>query len=284
MKNILIPTDFSENATEAAKIGIDLARRLRANALLINSYANFPIAVTYGGGSWLVDEYLVKKSHSQNHLELIVEELEPADINKSETEFSPRITCKAVEGEIGANVGEICQDQKIELVVVGARGSDHSVFGSDINSIIDKSSRPVLVITAGTDLQKIRKVVFTSDFNMEDVEALKYLGRLGEILNFKIDVIHVNEYGTNHDVQNAGKLSFEKTLTGLKIRGLSFHQMAGKDVIRRLTTLSQENDAFLLTMVHQQHSFFLRLFESSTAKTLLARQKVPMLIFPSKMV
>lgn len=284
MKKILIATDFSENATAAAKFGLDLSGMLHANALLINSYANFPIAMIYGGGSWVVDEYLIKKNHSESRLELIAEDLESMAGNLNETIFAPEISCRAVEGEIGVNVAEICADEKIELVVIGARASNHSLFGSDINSVIDRSTRPVLVIPAGTELKKIRKVVFTTDFCAEDIQALKYLGKLGEILKFKIDVIHVNEYNTKHDVEHAGKISFEKELASFKTTGLSFHQIAGKNVIRRLAGLSRKNDNILLAMVHQQHSLFLRLFENSTAKNLLASQNIPMMVFPSKMI
>lgn len=64
---------------------------------------------------------------------------------------------------------------------------------------------------------------------------------------------------------------------------ITFREIRGKDVVRRLNEVCNEDGADILALVHYEHSFFMRLFESSTTKKALSQQNVPLLVFPAKM-
>eukprot|EP00697_Spironema_sp_BW2_P013375 gnl/Spiro4/3437_TR1676_c0_g1_i1.p1 gnl/Spiro4/3437_TR1676_c0_g1~~gnl/Spiro4/3437_TR1676_c0_g1_i1.p1 ORF type:complete len:290 (-),score=-41.23 gnl/Spiro4/3437_TR1676_c0_g1_i1:134-1003(-) len=285
MKKFLVLTDFTENSLHAARSVITLCAKLNANVLLYHAYAVDPVTPYFGGGPWIADEFSFLEGEGKEKLHELAANLEPIiDILDSEL-HKPVVTQAQGPGDVAGNLTEIFKNKDIEMVIMGARSGgviDHLFTGCQTNAVIDKSTRPVLVVPQHTNLDQLKKVVFATDFNEADIAAIHYLAKIARILNLHIEVVHV-DLGGSGDAREYKREEFLEWMNRLRYPEIIFKEIKGRDVVHRLNTLCEETNADLLAMVHYQHSFFKRAIEKSTVKIELAHQHIPVLIFPSKM-
>jgi len=286
MKKILVLTDFSANATCAAQAGLTLSGLLHTDILLYNTYINYETMASYGGGGWIVGEITERQKKSKLGLELLVEGLESLVAQSSPGEKKPVINFQSNDCNLQMGVADLLKEHQVELIIMGARSHSHddTLYGNDTSSIIDHCNRPVLIIPEGTDLQQIKKVIFATDFNDADLDALHYVIKLSKLLHYKIDVIHVAKAGFRRSEENTNAGAFKEQLLKLNYQGLTYHEISGKDAAGRIERLFAQTGPVLIAILHHQRSFFGRLFSSSETKKILKKQTIPLLVFPSKMV
>ena len=284
MKTILVLTDLSENAANATRTGALLAAQLQTDLLLFNAYVTAPIIPQYAGGPWIMDEIaerehmcIEKLEKQRNLLEgyLSVQSTEPAQ---------PIIHIRAGAGSLTGNVAEITHQRKIEMIITGSRNGstiDHLVSGSDTYAIIDKSTRPVLIVPPGNEPKRFKKMVFATDFEDDDITALPYLIKLAKQLNCKMNVVHVQTAGEGDIASNNQLKTFLTEIHKQKYPGITYSEIRGKDVVNRLNTYCNETKADALALTHHQDSFLMRLIRNSTSKKILTNQHVPLLVIPS---
>lgn len=285
MKKILVLTDFSDNAAKASEIAVEFGKKLNANILLFNSYSKLPTIASYAGGSWAVDEVMHKQGHSKNHLSLVAENLQNIPVKNGIEPEMPTITYLSEEGDLGSNVAEISKLNNIELIMMGARDKtshENILFGSDTKSVLRKAKRPVLFIPAKFDLEKLNKVVFATDFEADDMVAIKYLLKLGGLFNFKLEIVHVS--GLKKEAPDEDELTFMNQFKKIRYENISYQNIKGADIVNRLNRFIAETDAGMLAMVHHQESFLMDILRESITRKALLNQKIPMMIFPSKMM
>lgn len=285
MKKILVLTDFSENATCAAEAALLLSGKLHADLLLFNTYIDYATMPSYGGGAWKVGEITERQRKSVQGLELLMEGLESLSNELEPDNRKPDIEFDFSDCNLEIDVADILNKNEVELIVMGARshGRNEVLYGEDTNSIINHTNRPVLIVPAKTDLKQIHKIIFATAFDEADFKAIHYLIKLGKLFHYQLEIIHVVKPDQKSLVESPGALAFKLQLAQLNYQGLNFYEVDGKDVIDRLNHLDTKTGPALLALLHHQRSFFGRLFAHSETKKALASQKVPLLIFPSKM-
>lgn len=287
MKKILVLTDFTDNASNAAASAVTLSGKLHANLILYNTYLGQPIVPQYAGGPW-VPEQLMWEEESNEKLALQKNELETLIARLPPQERPPSIACQRGEGNLGGNVEAFCERHDIEMVVMGARSGstlEHLLTGSDTISVINHTSRPVLIVPAGKTLKQLKKVTFATDFDATDLKAVHYLVKLGRIFNFKLEIVHVSLWGHDDDRMDEKENAFAKQVARFKYNdnNITFQRIRGKDLINRLSHLCEESGSDLLALVHDQQGFFNRLFKESAATTILKQQHIPVLVIPELM-
>jgi nucleotide-binding universal stress UspA family protein len=286
MKTILVPTDFSENAENAAKAAVLLCSKLDANMLLFNSYFSKPVTPQYAGGPWVVDELKELENESTENLREQASELEKLLAKISKGERTPVIKVRCGEGSLGDSITDTLNHREIEMIVIGARadsGINHIFYDSDTSSIIDRATCPVFILPPDADLRKLKKLVFATDFDEADILAVDYLFKLSKLFDFKLEVVHINLFGKNEHAKVEDKTEFIKHLMSLKLPINTYKEIMGNDIVGRLERYCEETGADTLALVHHQYSLFMRLLKQSTSKKALSQQKIPLLIFSSKM-
>jgi nucleotide-binding universal stress UspA family protein len=286
MKQILIPTDFSDNAVHAAKAAVMLSAKLNANILLFNNYVDIPVIPHYAGGPWVADDLIQLKNESNAELQNLAQELDPLIAQSDHEQRKLSIHTQCGEGNLGDNIAAIIHEQDIELVVIGARSDstiDHFLYGSETSLIIDKSTRPVFIIPPKAGFQKLQKVLFATNFDEADIKAIDYLAKLSKLFDFQLEIVHVNLMGKAENSKNEQKLDFIKQLLNLKYQNTTYKEILGKDVINRLNSHCDETEVDVLAMMHHHYTPFMRMLKQSTSKKALSQQKIPLLIFSSKM-
>lgn len=284
MKTILILTDFTENAAHAALSGVMLSKQMHANILLFNSSTVHAVAPVYAGGPTVIDEINLMEDENKETLQKLADSLKPL-LAQPGTDWQPAVHYEEGLGALGYQVKRVIGEKNIEMVVMGARegsGMDHFFSGSETFAVIDHSSRPVLIVPENAELDHIRKVVFATDFAETDIKAIQYLIKLGELFNYRLEVVHINLLGEDDITHKLRKTEFMSQFHRLKFANPEVKEVYGKDVADRLNKLCEESDADLLAFTHYKNSWFSKLFGRSATKKALTKQKLPALVFPPK--
>jgi len=98
MKNILVLTDFSENAKAAESYALQLAIKFHANLLLYNAYPEQPNMPISGNVVWPHDEPLSMEFQSISHLKTRVSELKRELNFRDSNMFHPVVSHACNEG------------------------------------------------------------------------------------------------------------------------------------------------------------------------------------------
>ncbi|MGY4386473.1 nucleotide-binding universal stress UspA family protein [Pedobacter sp. UYP24] len=144
-KSILVLTDFSKSAKNAAQYATSLAALLRANVILFNSF----LIPDSGFDSWPSDNSGSLSKRSKENL--LIEKQRLSNIVASgKGTFKPTIDCIIDEGTIAENVCAILTEKKnIFLVIMGGYKTDvrdDTSFGVEITKILNKVACPTMII------------------------------------------------------------------------------------------------------------------------------------------
>jgi len=261
-----------------------LIERLHTDILLFNTYYDHPIMPSYSGGPWVVEEFVFRKDESTAQLSKLAIQLRHIIKDLSKNNFKPVINYQSGEGALGHNLSVILKEKDIEFIVMG--GSSHSnlehlFFGNDTMEVINRSSCPVLIIHPKAGLKKLKKVTLATAFELSDINAINYLIELSKKFDFQLEIAHVSLLEENEDPIK--KKAMQSHIDLLKQPNLTYHQIKGKDVVRRLHSLCKENGSDMLALVHYQHGFFSNIFKKCVTEETLLNHHIPLMVIPGNM-
>ncbi|OJW16829.1 universal stress protein [Mucilaginibacter sp. 44-25] len=284
MKTILMLTDFSENADRAAKAAAKIVPQLNADILIYNTYYDHPILPTYAGGPLVVEEFVFRKDESTAKLSQLAIQLRHIMAGVSQGGFKPQANYQCGEGSLGKNTAALIQENTIGLVVIGGRTDnaiDHFIFGSDTMDVIDHASCPVFIIPPKADMNALKKVTLAIPFELADINAINYLTGLGKQLNFHLEIVHVSLLEKSEDTIK--KNAIVSHINAIKQDNITYLEIRGKNVVKRLNRLCKDKNSDLLALVHYQQGFLSGPFDRSTTVAALDNQRIPLLVIPSEL-
>ncbi len=283
MKTILVLTDFSNNALSAAEAAVILAGEIHANLLIMHSDNSIPM-IPYYKDMPVITENISWESMKREQLDKLVAHLESfADLNVV-PHRKLNICVRLMTGDLEANVREIAKEKIIELITIGARSGskfDHILFGSDTNALIEHAECPVLIIPQNYSFRKLDRVIFATNFNETDIHVINYLFKLGKLLQYQLEIVHVSLYGDKPSLKNERVRGYINSLGEKKYPIVLFRDIRGKRLLPRLIKYCQEREADILALSHQHHSFFMHILKEGTVMMSIGQQKIPILVFPA---
>jgi nucleotide-binding universal stress UspA family protein len=148
IKNILVPTDFSENARLAFEKSLDLARQVGAKVHLLHVQDESTLRTA-------IKEGLLHGDSTDEQLQVDVDRLTEARFTTLLGEHAAsaiEIAHLVRRGEADVAIIQFAREIDADLVVVGLRGAGLMgrirtvMMGSVAESVINKSPCPVLVV------------------------------------------------------------------------------------------------------------------------------------------
>ena len=269
MKNILVATDFSPAALNAAKYAAQLAKISHARLHIVHVYH---LAIVNGEVPIVADMKSFEKE-CYNKLEAIGEELaelyEVVPILKADVGFTVEV------------INDYVANHSINLVVMGMKGygAMEKVFiGSTTVTYLKHTTAPLLVIPEFSTYEVPKRILFSTDLKEIEINSLELLKEIAELYDSKILILNITE---------AEQLpSYEKSLAGIQIdRYLDeldhlFLFPHGKDPIDGIDNYLEKNGADWITMVPHKHNLFERMFGKSMTKKMIYHTHIPLLILP----
>lgn len=271
LKEILFPTDFSENAQHALPFVLDLARRSEAKIRLFHSIEEaYEIAP-------LQEEVKVRANRK---VKLLLQDIKE-DILKNKAYQHLEIQVDSFSGQTVFSVlEEVTSNPDIDLIAMGtkgARGLKKMLFGSITSDIILRSNIPVLAIPDDIPFQNPANIIYATDYRKGDLKSLNQLTQWAKFYKATLKIVHVApDLNLEEDIKFRGfrdlceeRFSYKKMSYDLVIED-NYH--AG------ITRYLEENPQSILAMTRYTRHVFSSLFQKSHSKDFSCYTKVPLLV------
>lgn len=269
MKTILVPTDYSDTAKNAANYAARLAQEMNARLLLLHVYhvplpvSEVPIAVVTPEELEAEHERLLKDEAKR------IQQLSGLEL--------------AWKSRIGLAADEIIREEKeAALIVMGMHGAGkltEVLIGSVATSTMRKANIPVLLIPEDARFSIPKKIVLACDFEPRtDMNSLKTLSSFSKIFASSIVVLNVKQQQEGVSVDEAmSEIKMEDELHGIQhVYRFSEHN----DPVSGIKRFVEEQGAEMVAVIPHRYSFIERIFHHSISKELAFHSKVPVLALP----
>jgi nucleotide-binding universal stress UspA family protein len=285
MKKILIPTDFSVPAENAARYALGLAKEMKADVIICNAFKVPTEAPMAAQVAWPLINYTEVQQEVTSELDSLVKSLSSQSCLAEESEYCPGLTYESSVGSVFEVVSSIVQKEKIDLVVMGiagANGFTQLVLGSNSREMVERADFPLLLVPFEAEFKKIEKIVFASNLSKDELEPLQVLSGFAAELNAKIIIAHI----TNNEVDPGGKQQheidefFQQVIAKVNFPDIKYEYLWNVDVDNGLDWIAEEKDVDMVVLAHHQHHLLHRMFVGSHTQKLSRHIKVPLLVFP----
>lgn len=268
MKTILIPTDFSPAAMNAAEYAIDMAKAINADIFLLNVYQ---IPYTYGEIPVPID--------SEVMIQDVTDELANIrDQLSKKTSGTIHIDAEVRSGTFFQILKEVCETIQPYAVIMGSQGSSAAqrlLFGSNSVYAVKHLQWPVIAVPLGATFAAIKKIGLACDFDkVMDTIPLDEIKTL------------INDFNATLYVLNSGKkddfnpdLIFEShVLHGmLKPFKPNYFFITATDKDQGIVDFADNHLLDLLIVFPKKHDFVDRLIHTSHTKQLVLHCNVPVM-------
>jgi nucleotide-binding universal stress UspA family protein len=285
MKTILVLTDFSNVANNAADYALRLAKTMKANIRLCHAFkvaAEEPVAAHI---VWPLENYNSVKSETDEELRFLAEQLAwKSDSSTKTADFKPLITCSAEIGSVSEVARNLVNDAKLSFVVMGTTGTggfSHFMMGSNCREMIENASFPLLLVPAGYKLGTIRKIAFATDLMPGDIDMIHSLTGIARVFNAEILISHITseKYATSEQQQKIDSFLNDVTCK-VNYNQIYYRHIENRNIDSGLEWLTEHSQIDMLSMVHRQHNQFFTLLKKSHTQKLARQITLPLLIFP----
>lgn len=268
MQNILVATDFSDNAKNAVSYAAQLAKKLNARLTLLHAYM-LPTPVSE------VPNLLLNAEEIQRDNERTAKDVvdDIAGRYGISADYIVRLGFPSDE------IDSIIEDQPIDLVVMGMRGKGalEKMMGSTTTATIKKINKPTLVVPEQAAYSDIKQAVYATDFSYDvDFNVYSPLLQLLQAFEATLHIVHVQKKA---DAETA---DIAKLDPAFKAVPHEFHIVTDSEVKHGIESYLQENRTDLLVMITHGHSFLERLFGKSHTKAMVYDTAVPLLVLQDK--
>ncbi len=268
MKTIIVASDFSVAAANAANYAADLALAINADLLLLNvyqipvAYLEVPIVVSF--------EDLQK--NAEESLNNLKKELLLSTAGKI------KIDIKVEEGVFFEELKKICKTIMPYAVVMGCQGttaSERFFFGSHAVHAMKHLTWPLITVPTGIKFSGIKKIGLACDFNkVQDTTPVDEIKTL--INDFKA-ALHVLNTGKKSDynpdlVFQSGLL--QEMLANLKPK---YHFITDENIDEGILNFTEKNNINLLITLPKRHSLPDKLIHKSHTKHFVLHSHVPVM-------
>jgi nucleotide-binding universal stress UspA family protein len=269
MKTIIIATDFSAAALNAADYAADMAAAINASLLLLHI---IPTAVTYTEMPVIINDDEMLRNTENEITELKVQLL-------ARVKSKINITTEVRMGRFFNELEAVCENIKPYTVVMGSQGTtaaERFLFGSHTVHAMNDLMWPLVTVPPESKFDAIKKVGLACDFNnvveRTPIDEIKML---------------VKDFNAALHVLNTGKekvfdpeIVFQSGLLQQILEGLKpvYHFISDENADEGIMDFAEKNNIDLLVVLPKRHSLLNKLFHKSHSKQFVLHSHVPVMV------
>jgi nucleotide-binding universal stress UspA family protein len=268
MKTIVVATDFSPAADNAANYAAQMALAINAKLLLLHVY-QVPVVYLEVPELMTVDEM---EKNTATRLNVLKEELDV------KTNYTLNIETEFKTGVFFAELKAVCEKINPYTVVMGSQGTTSTarlLFGSHTVNAMKHLEWPLITVPPEIKFNAIKKIGLACDFDKvvdnTPVDEIKIL---------------VHDFNAELHVLNTGKqkvfnpnIVFESGLLQEMLADLkpSYHFTTNPNTDEGIMDFSERNHLDLLLVLPKRHTLIESLVHKSHTKQLVLHSHVPVM-------
>ncbi len=269
MKKIIVATDFSPAALNAATYAVEMAENTDAEILLFNV---FEVIANYGE---IIIDLNVNDLKS-------VSEKDMTDFKSKlllNTGYMGKITSLVRLGVFKDELENICNAEKPYFVVIGCQGknaAERIIFGGHaISTIKGSSSWPLIAVPINAVYKSIKNIGLSYDFKedlkMHVVEEIKLLVQDFKATIHILNAAREDEFNTEF-VHLSRKI--EEHFAPLEVK---YHFFGTNNIDDNVIEFADKNEIDLLIVLPKHRSFLDRLLHKSLSKQMVLHSHIPVM-------
>lgn len=276
MKNILIPTDFSDNAWNAIKYGTAMYHKTRCTFHIV--HVN-PISYNSGGEAAmyitpeLLEETLLKES--QEKLDHLIKDIERLPLNTKHTFHT-----SARYGFFTDHIKQIVKEKNIDLIIMGTKGATGLKavsLGSNTGNVLTKVRCAVLAVPENAEYNSPREIGFPTDFQLNyDIKVLDQIKELTVMHKSALRFLYVAPKG--EDLSEIQMKNQEFLKNYFRETEHSFYTLTEKKLDDAVQAFVESRDLDMLVMVAKNLNFLERILFKPAVEKISYHTKIPFLI------
>ena len=281
MKRIIVPTDFSITAEKAFRLAVDIARKSGGTVLLFHSY--IPVE------SELIETRTKRSAYNLRMEEDIMKKL--LRLRKKVAGDSGDVPVSMVVGRspVIRSILRFAKDNYADLIVMGTQGASglkKTVIGSVAARIVEKSTVPVLLVPEKFETIALKKMVFATNYQAADRDALSMTLQLAGYFGAGMTVVHLFDVlSADEDKEAVGFENYADSIRkAFRRNRIDFQLCKTASVSHTMESLDQEIPYDLLAMVRRKKNITEKLFLKSFTRDMAYVTKKPLLVIPANPV
>ena len=283
MKKILIPTDFSNEAQNAAELARNLASKFSAQLVFLHSIeVTSSESINASGAPSNFDSYadsmLVHESIKRANEEMktlletsTLQGLEVSQIIKIGSPFS--------------HINEAIEEDEVDFIVMGTKGASglsEVLIGSNTEKVVRRAKCPVLTVKEEVNDSVFNSIVYATNMGDHEDSVIDSLKELQKAYDSKIYMVWVNT-PNNFKADRLTKAMMRKFADKHNLEDYEVHVF--NDVIEEdgIRHFADEVDAGMIVMGTSSHTGLSRIIRGSIAEDMVNHAKRPVLTVSMKM-
>jgi nucleotide-binding universal stress UspA family protein len=272
MKKILFPTDFSDVSKNAFIYALKLADAIDAEIITLHVYElDSPAYLDVSIYLQEIYEYEELSDFENYKDEVPVLRKIAVDNNLSHVKISNVL----IQGYLVKEIVALSKKESVDFIVMGMRGVTHLkeiFFGNVTTKIMSECNATVLAVPEKCRYVPIEKILFTTKYNMDDIEPLKKILALANVFHSHIDCLNVKPPHTVY--KDDFVVDFKNVYKDLDI---AFHSELSNDIEGVILNFVEKNNINMIAIHERHRGFFEKLFEVSISKKLTFHINIPIL-------
>ncbi|RFS22421.1 universal stress protein [Chitinophaga silvatica] len=273
MKTILVPTDFSDTAYNAAVYAISLANNYGASRIVL--YHAYELIVPIPDVPTMVpmvnpDDL---KAASMEGLEKMQKELQDL--------LNPgiAIVVRADNTLLAATIEEVCKSEEVDLIVMGITGGtklEEVLVGSNTIDVVKTTNYPVLIVPGQGTFKPVSKIVFATDLQkIVETTPIDLLIKFLDMFNAEVHVLNIDHKNKNFNSDTPYETLMLDTI--LEKFNPIFHFIDDKNIVEGIMHFADANKADLIITIPKKRGLFQSIFTRSRTSKLAYQTHIPLL-------
>ncbi|MCS6917761.1 MAG: universal stress protein [Chitinophagales bacterium] len=272
---VIVPIDFSRTSVKALQFAGRLFQSGEARLMLVHSYV--PLQGGFVAEQTVEEENAYEEERLRQQLNRLA--------GKMHRQHGITISEVAVvqQGAAARAVIALAKKEQADLIVMGTTGATglrEKLIGTTTAQVIAQAPCPVLAVPERYRPAPVKNIVFTTDYHLEDLQALRLLRQWPATRNAHLHILHFSPARSN-DRQKAIHADYEAMVRqAIGNQRLRFQVVASTDVKEDLQQLARRHEADLLVMVTRRRRWWQHLLDAGHTRKVVCHARIPLLAFP----
>jgi len=276
VKNILIPTDFSDNSWNAIVYALKFFEKSTCNFYLL--HVNVVNDMVIGGSPLVPTQKILKEVYiepSKRQLQKLIDRLKQITVNKKHRFFTLTDYNLFID-----SIRNHVEDKKIDFIVMGTKGASglkQLIIGSNAGAVVRRVHCNTLIVPENATYSKPEEIVFPTDFSsFYSSNILQPIIEILEANNACVRIIHISK--KEPDLNENQSINKEYLEDYFDNYNHSFHFLKNNHIEDAIQGFVESENTNLIIMVAKNLNYFQRILFHPTVEKISYHTDVPFLV------
>ena len=277
IRNVLLPTDFSDNSWNAIMYAIHFFGNVDCHFYLLHVDRPYVLNTTptvYGVSLDVLNATYSMASKEQ--LKNLLHRIKTITPNNKNHRFFTLAESGAFIETIRTNV----EEHKIDMIIMGTKGANglkKLLIGSNAGDVITKVKCTTLIVPENATYTPVTEIAFPTDYSLSyEVGHLQPIASIMERFQAALSILHITKKSESLSLnQQKNKELLEEFFSQQPI---SFHQITNTKIEEAIEFFVENREISMMAMVAKNLNYFQQILFHSKIKNISYHTDIPFLV------